>query len=205
MDQPCLPVTQSKDTRLRDPISGKYLTLFDPVLFESACQSIENGKSIRSTCDMLGIPFSNLYEWAEREQQTSERFARARRSLGREVFLRQQAHLEELERVDDWTTDPRMAQAKVSALKAAAEIARDIGKRLVPDELGDKLETLNRSEHLVYVVSFDPGSQGGEVVDVTPSVQPIGSSSVKQARQPDSQSVSKPKKKSATSQPSKPR
>lgn len=141
---------------------------FNPDLFEKVCQAVEQGNSIRKSCEMFKVPFATFYDWNDKCTD-SERFTRAKLALARQEFARIGDLSAKLANFEAHVpADPKLASAWVNALDKAARLKLEVAKRLNQAEYGDKSESLTRVESVSYVISLDPTETAKpETVEVT--------------------------------------
>ncbi len=148
---------------VRRPERSKY----SPELLANIQLSIKNdGLSIKRACELHGVPMANYYYWID-EYGLAESHARAKLILSHHWADKVLDLAHELA-----DPGPGVSSATVKAKSEAARIFERMAGLLNQAEYGVKVETINRNEHLVYVVSFG-GDEQPQVIDVTPEPEQL--------------------------------
>lgn len=116
-------------------------TIFTKELADTICELISSGKSLRSVCRIEEMPdASSVFKWLRENEEFSKQYARATEerteSQHEDLLSFGDEALEEAKNV----TDPKLANAVVSAVKLKADNLKWSMSRMKPKKYGDKLD-----------------------------------------------------------------
>lgn len=123
-------------------------SIYSQELADKICEQIGNGGSLRTICDAEDMPaFSSVFKWLREKPEFSQQYARA-------CEERTEAHNEQLLVYGDeaiqlaQSTDPKAANAVVSAVKLKADNLKWVMSKMKPKKYGDKLDMTTNGKDL---------------------------------------------------------
>lgn len=143
-----------------------------PELIELICSEYEKGRTLVDICEEFGIDRPSVYFWVSKDERAADRFARAKQGAAKSEFDDAKWILDRLKRFEPPKWLPEKAyNAWVKAQEVAANGKMRIAAITYREEFGEKIETINKSVSIQYVV--DLGMNGAQPVDVPPECQVI--------------------------------
>jgi len=122
---------------------------------ENLCSMIAKGRSVKSICDMEGMPsLDTFYSWNRKHKEFADNYTQA-------TVDRTEYQLEQLNEMGDISIEeaknvnPKSSNAVVSAYKLKADNMKWVMARMKPKKYGDKIDHTTGGEKLQFqVVSF---------------------------------------------------
>ena len=102
---------------------------FSEELFDTICNRMASGESLREICDEKDMPSqTSVFRWLAADEGLSERYARAREA-------QQETHLEQMFAIADGATP-----ATVNVDRLRVDVRKWVMSKLAPKKYGDKLD-----------------------------------------------------------------
>ena len=102
---------------------------FSEDLFDTICNRMASGESLREICDEKDMPSqTSVFRWLAADEGLSERYARAREA-------QQETHLEQMFAIADGATP-----ATVNVDRLRVDVRKWVMSKLAPKKYGDKLD-----------------------------------------------------------------
>ena len=126
-------------------------SLFSQELADTICERIALGESLRKVCRTDDMPaMSSVFKWLRENKSFSEQYVKASEE-------RTETQQEQLIEMGDEaiahaeSTDPKAANAVVSAYKLKADNLKWSMSKMKPKKYGDKLDVTSDGEKIVYI------------------------------------------------------
>lgn len=118
---------------------------FSQALFDSVCELIADGKSVRSTCEMAGMPDrKTFYRWCKRTPELQHQYDQAYIDYEHSV-------LDDIVYIADTEPDPRKAKVRIDAREWDLKIRN---RKRFGDKVAQELTGTDGSPLQVQIVRF---------------------------------------------------